>query len=94
MLWFRKKYILDGHRFTDKEAAHRYIAETLKFPDYYGNNLDALADCLSELKKNTKITITAADFIIDTMGMYGKQIIDIFEQQGKEFDLEVVVNRD
>ena len=94
MLWFRKKYVLDGYRFTDKQAAHKYIAETLKFPDYYGNNLDALADCLSEMKKRTRITITNCDYIIDSLGNYGKSIIDIFQQQGNEFELEIIIKND
>lgn len=94
MLWFRKKYKLDGCRFTDKESAHRYIAETLKFPDYYGNNLDALADCLSEMKKNSRITITNSDCIIAALGDYGNKMLDIFQLQGNEFNLEIIIKND
>ncbi len=31
------------------EKAHRDLARALRFPDYYGHNLDALHDCLTEL---------------------------------------------
>ncbi len=34
---------------TDTAAAMREIAETLRFPDWFGDNLDALADCLADL---------------------------------------------
>ncbi len=29
--------------------AHKYLREALNFPEYYGENLDALHDCLTEL---------------------------------------------
>ena len=31
---------------------HYQIKNTFKFPDYYGSNLDALLDCLSQLSAN------------------------------------------
>ena len=40
---------LDTREFTDKESSHKYLKEMLEFPEYYGNNLDALYDCLTEL---------------------------------------------
>ena len=39
--------ILDGRLMV--ENPHEYIKEQLEFPDYYGNNLDALYDCLGEV---------------------------------------------
>ena len=36
---------------------HEYLAEKLDFPDYYGNNLDALYDCLTEMGGNKVIRI-------------------------------------
>ena len=37
-----EKIILDGAKMTDKTAAHEHIAEMMGFPQWYGNNLDAL----------------------------------------------------
>lgn len=32
-----------------KKDGHDYLKEVLNFPDYYGKNLDALYDCLTEI---------------------------------------------
>ena len=43
-------YILDALRLKDKKEAHEYLSESMHFPEHYGKNLDALYDCLRELK--------------------------------------------
>lgn len=40
---------MDLRACADTDAAMREIAETLRFPDWFGGNLDALADCLADL---------------------------------------------
>ena len=37
---------------------HELLAEKLQFPDYYGHNLDALYDCLTELEAETQLILT------------------------------------
>ena len=39
------------------EKAHADLANALAFPDYYGRNLDALHDCLTDLT-DTQLVIT------------------------------------
>lgn len=41
--------ILDAEKMMTRSLAHPYLKEMLNFPDYYGNNLDALYDCLTDL---------------------------------------------
>lgn len=40
---------VDGRRLTGKSAMLDALAGALAFPDYFGANWDALADCLSDL---------------------------------------------
>lgn len=40
---------LDAQKMDKRRNAHTYLKEALSFPDYYGNNLDALHDCLTDL---------------------------------------------
>ncbi len=44
------KIILDAGQMERKKEAHAYLKEQLRFPEYYGQNLDALYDCLTEME--------------------------------------------
>lgn len=41
--------LVDFEKFDRVEEFHEYISKKLGFPDYYGNNLDALNDEISSL---------------------------------------------
>ena len=45
--------VLYGEEMEDNP--HEYIKEKLDLPEYYGENLDALFDCLSEISNKTII---------------------------------------
>ena len=53
-----KQITLDGNILSDAAMVHDYLIEMLEFPEYYGKNLDALHDCLTDLE-HIDITITA-----------------------------------
>ena len=41
--------MIDGISVTSMEDIHNILAQQLEFPAWYGGNLDALHDCLTEL---------------------------------------------
>ena len=43
------EYQIDCLTINDSKEFHRILAETLALPEWYGHNLDALYDCLTEL---------------------------------------------
>ncbi|WP_103981858.1 barstar family protein [Helcococcus massiliensis] len=77
------KIILDGRDYTSKEAFHKDMKKKFNFPDFYGENLDALWDLLSE-KNALNIEIKHSSDLIKNLGDYGKQIIDLFTDLREE----------
>ena len=53
-------YVLDGAMMDTKQHAHRHMRETQGFPAYYGGNLDALYDCLTDMTGEIRLYHTAA----------------------------------
>ena len=45
-----KRVELIGAQLKDKELLHDVLAQLLELPEYYGRNLDALHDCLTQLQ--------------------------------------------
>ena len=52
-----KSVILDAKKMLEKENMHEYFAKKFDLPEYYGKNLDALFDCLCEIKEPTLIKL-------------------------------------
>ena len=46
-----KQVILDGTGLTTSAQVHELLARELDFPIWYGANLDALYDCLTDVKE-------------------------------------------
>ena len=59
----------------EREALHSQIAEALGFPSYYGANLDALYDCLTDIDEDTCIGIYHAPWDREN---YTNRCIDVF----------------
>lgn len=47
---------LDGRSVLTEGQCHDAIAAALRFPDWYGRNLNALWDCLCSLEEPTRLT--------------------------------------
>lgn len=52
-----KRAVIECSRIETLPQLHRALAQALDFPDYYGANLDALADCLGDLCGDTVLTL-------------------------------------
>ena len=65
--------ILDGREMQDNP--HEYMKKELELPDYYGKNLDALYDCLTEMNKS---------IVIKNSELVDKKILDTFIDADEE----------
>lgn len=67
--------VLEGEKMLSRREAHEHLAEQLALPDYYGRNLDALYDVLTEREGPTRIIIRHGNTLLSWLGDYGKALI-------------------
>ena len=82
-----REVVLLGNKMQDSESAHVYLEEELNFPDYYGRNLDALYDCLTDLR-DIRIKID----VDGNQNEYLSRILQTFEDAAEDNeDIEVYI---
>ena len=64
------KFKVDISGVRDRKELHRCLAETLPLPNYYGNNLDALYDVLTEQGEPWDIEIVFMNETEERLGAY------------------------
>ena len=72
--------IIDGRRMTSIEETHEYLARTLRLPAYYGRNLDALHDCLTDLSRSVWIILINGDMMDEALGDYAEKLRRVFKE--------------
>ncbi|MCM0648100.1 barstar family protein [Clostridium swellfunianum] len=90
-----KEILLNGDKMLNKASTHAYLKQELALPDYYGENLDALWDCLTTDFSPKKIIICKPEAILEQLEDYGEAIINLFEQAAEENEnIKVYIERD
>ena len=79
-----KKIILTSDICVDKESLHDFLARELAFPDWYGGNLDALYDCLTDLREEVTIAVPDLDGIEAQLGGYARKVMRVFIDASRE----------
>lgn len=78
------KVILDGSAVESKAALHDRLQEALMLPAYYGRNLDALFDVLTERSEETEILVTQWEALSLQLGHYAAALMDTLYDAAKE----------
>ena len=82
----KKTLLIDGNSIAGKEQLHERFAAAFDFPDYYGANLDALFDCLGEIRCEAEIRIINARGIAEKFGEdYAENFKDALLDAQSEF---------
>ena len=76
--------ILEGSWMIDRVAVHNHLAERLQLPSYYGRNLDALYDVLTELGEETTIILRDPALVAEQLGKYGEALLNAMKEAAEE----------
>ena len=78
------KVVIQGSKLTDKNILHQILKQELKLPAYYGENLDALWDCLTT-DVQLPLTIEWVDYqkSKELLGDYAENTLEIFNEAEK-----------
>ena len=79
-----KSYQLDGSAIHSRKEFHQQIHSLMSFPDYYGNNLDALNDVLTDIGEDTCLTIAQAAALEENLGHYYLSLLKVLNHVSKE----------
>lgn len=78
---------LDINRLHSVPALHKYLRSALALPMYYGANLDALYDCLTEIAEPTQIVVPADITDNEKLGWYGEQLLQVLQDAAEENEI-------
>ena len=76
--------VLNGKAMTDRPTAHSHLAERLDLPTYYGRNLDALYDVLTDIGEDTQIILEDPAAVIENLGKYGEALLSTMQEAAEE----------
>ena len=65
---------IDCSEIRSKADFHDAISRALSFPEWYGSNLDALHDCLTDIFEDTQIQFENWDALEEALGSYSAAI--------------------
>lgn len=70
---------LDGKKMKNIEKTHDYLKKEFKLADYYGRNLDALWDMLSEKDEKLEIELYNEEEMYKNLGSFSEKLLSLFE---------------
>lgn len=83
--------ILEEKDFSSLADVHELLADELDFPDYYGQNLAALWDCLGDLDDPIRFIVSRADSIDERHDWFDR-LVTVLQRANDQLDtVETIV---
>lgn len=79
-----KYMILDGNMIQSREHLHEILARELELPTWYGRNLDALYDCLTDRFEDTLISVVNLEQLSDELQQYCGKLLRVLRDSAEE----------
>ena len=87
-----KTYQIDCTALTDRDAVHDVLAQELCLPVYYGRNLDALYDCLTEFPACRILLLHTES--LSPLGAYGSALLATLRDAAQDNPLLTLIEGD
>lgn len=81
-----REFIIDLEGAGSEEEIQERLMEALPLPDYYGENLDALYDVLTEYGDGWHIIVLNTDDVDDDVRQYVDDMMGVFEDASAVVD--------
>ena len=78
------RFVLDVSACETAEDLHRVLAEGLHFPAWYGGNLDALHDCLTDLNEPTTLVVRSETALNELLGRRANAFLRVLDDSAEE----------
>lgn len=83
---------LDGAQLQNRKEAMELLGQALAFPKWWGRNLDALYDCLTDLGRPVRLEISRREAM--EASAFGRLLLQVLEDAAAEqFGLELSFDR-
>lgn len=76
--------VLDGREIEAMGEVHDRFAQTLDFPEYYGRNLDALFDCLTDVREDVTVRLRCRKVLEKRLGRRGRALTVLLRRAAEE----------
>lgn len=76
------KYVIDGKKMTGYNEAHDELFRALELPEYYGRNLDALWDCMTEMQGDVVLESSAE--MLSHLEAYGFKLLQTMREAAEK----------